>query len=212
MFLIIRPVISPCNPANFTCYTHARNPHALLRVFRPPHRHWHGTAPAPASAQSPPQHEQMPRMAIHAPGTALNILKTTGAGREAFDSRLELATWGTRPLSTTLFPRFSLVPARPRLGPIALLEGRQISRAPRPSHWPCAVSKSQQLNYSARCMCKQLRRPTDSTPLRAVQLFSCRAACITSTACLLPAPWPSLTRILPTAGLPSTTTRSPMTR
>ena len=46
VFLIIRPVISPCNPANFTCYTHARNPHALLRVFRPPHRHWHGTAPA----------------------------------------------------------------------------------------------------------------------------------------------------------------------
>ena len=73
VFLIIFPVISHCNNArctpppltccNFTCYTHARNPHALLRVFRPPHRHSHTAATAAKC-----------RDAIHAPGTALSIL------------------------------------------------------------------------------------------------------------------------------------------
>ena len=134
----------PCR--NFTCYTHAISTLFFVRSA-PAHRHSTGTAATAAKC----------RDAIHAPATALKGPKPPALAGRAFHSRPELATWGARPLSTTLFPRFSLVPARPRLGPIALSRlwrgQRQISSAPRPSHWPCAVSKSQQASLFCTLLC-----------------------------------------------------------
>jgi hypothetical protein len=213
VFLIICPVISPCN---FTCYTHARNPHALLGVFRPPHRHWHGTAPA----KSPPQAHANAAMAIHAPGTALGILQNDRRWQRSVRFAPRARNVGRTPAKhhavSAFFSRSRSVTPRSDgpLGGQAFWQANLKS----PASLSLAVRRIQisaAHHYSARCMCKQSapsHHQLSSTPLRAVQLVSCRAACITSTASLLPAPWPSLTRILPTAGLPSTTTRSPMTR
>jgi hypothetical protein len=141
VFLIISPVIFPCNAATLQpCQFHM-----LLGVFRPAHRHWHGTAPA----QSPPQQSNAAIWQFMHHGQRWVVQNDRRWQRSVrFVPRARNSG-----ASTTLFPRFSLVPARPRLGPIASLEGRQISRAPRRSDWPCAVSKSQQLNYSLHVHC-----------------------------------------------------------